>query len=383
MTQRFLDGIVQLYTTVRCSMNCPHCSSRGQFVPDMGLETFQAVLERTPAIGAERIELFANDPLLHPQIQRQVALLNKSGLEYALLTVGASPVDPTVEKRFLEVAGKIDPEKGGIVFSVDFGRETSERIVREGINNSLFPYCFKARVFWRLAPLLKAAGIPVRTNTVISRHNINEVVPIIDSVVRMGFTASFCSVQYEQPDFKRLVRDGLTPELEQRFRFYLEGSGLLSNVEINRIVVQAREIAARGEWGSFNTFRGSDQTEGEFSEVDLRQLRQKILQVKHAFGEKVLPGEDFIGEIGQSGFGCIRLVQQGRFPQMKIGSLGQMIFCCDLHDPITQRYNIIQMQGQTVPAFLETIRTNPYIWLCACFNPCDFSVNRVSYGIKT
>jgi len=82
--------------------------------------------------------------------------------------------------------------------------------------------------------------------------------------------------------------------------------------------------------GLFNAFRGSDRSEGEIPIERLMQLRQEILEIKAGLGsDKVLPGKDFIREIGNRGFGCIQLLQQCQFPQInhkRYGSFYQPLY---------------------------------------------------------
>src|SRR3989338_7088466 len=94
---------VQLYITQACEMGCPHCASREQKMPNMKPETLQTIIKVLESNMVERVELFANDPILHPQIETFIGMLNQSTLKYAILTVGASPKNSDVRKRFLEV----------------------------------------------------------------------------------------------------------------------------------------------------------------------------------------------------------------------------------------------------------------------------------------
>lgn len=379
---------VQLYTTPRCGMNCRHCSSKLLAMPDMSLRTFERVIMGAKINGAERIELFANDPLLHPEIEEQVELLNKSGLEYAILTVGDRPdnFDETKE-RFYRLAEKIDRQKGGFVFSVDFTEETSDRILSGMDNGEALSYAIKAKAFWKISSWLKGEQIPARINTVISKYNIEETVTIMRRAAKMGFAVSFCFVQNRMPKFDRLSIKGLTPRLERRFNGYMKASGLLNNFERKQIISEVREIIAVGELedkqrckSPFNCLRGNDRKEGEIPKSRLVKLRQEILNLKSEMPDKIIPDENFIRGLGERGFGCIELLRQGQFPQIKIGSQGQMLFCCDLHDPYTSSYQIDKLcEPEIKESFLKMIRTNPYIWICTHFNPCDFSVNRVVY----
>ena len=388
MARKFLGRTVQFCTTSRCNMECPHCSSRLQEMPDMDLTTFTRAVKSVKENGASRVELFANDPLLHPDIEKQVGILNESGVDYAILTVGASPNYSSVRERFLRVMRLVDREKGAFVFSVDYTKETAEKILVQAESGEHASYAFKANTFWKLAPLLRAEQIPVRINVVISRHNVDEVPMIIRQAAEMGFATSVCFVQSRQQEFDELSRNGLTSKLESGFRLYLRASDLLREFELNRIVGETREIMERNELekgGLFNAFRGSDRSEGEIPIERLMQLRQEILEIKAGLGsDKVLPGKDFIREIGNRGFGCIQLLQQCQFPQMKVGAKGQMIFCCDLQDPFTGKYSIDRMYDYEIRgAFLEMIRINPYIWTCLYFNSCSFSVNYVDYNVST
>jgi len=190
-----LGRTVQIYTTGLCKMNCPHCGSRRlRGMPNMTLDTFRIMVRALKWLGVERVELFANDPLLHPQIGEQVEILNESGIEYAILTVGASPHDPEVRERFFWVMKNIDKKRGSFVFSVDYTKETAEKILSQTTLKESSPYAFKAKTFWWLVPLLRAERIPVRINVVISRYNIDEVTAIIERAARIGFATSFCFV---------------------------------------------------------------------------------------------------------------------------------------------------------------------------------------------
>lgn len=379
---------IQLYTTPRCGMNCGHCSSKLLAMPVMSLRTFEDAIKGAKANGAERIELFANDPLLHPEIEEQIELLNKSGLEYAILTVGESENDSRVNKRFFRVMEKADREKGGFVFSVDFIKETALKIWFNDSNSEFYSYAFKARVFWNLASLFQEEKIPVRVNTVISRYNVNEAAAIMRRAAKMGFAVSFCFVQNRMPKFDKLSLKGLTPRIERRFNGFMKASGLLNNFERKQIISKTREIIASGELENkprrkspFNCFRGSDRKKGEIPKSHLVKLRQEILNLKSEMPNKILPDKNFISRLGERGLGCIELLRQGQFPQIKIGSQGQMLFCCDLHDPYTSSYSIDKLcEPEIKESFLKMVRTNPYIWLCLFFNQCDFSVNYVNYN---
>jgi len=374
---RSFGDTVQLYITPNCGMNCPHCRSQLQTMCDMTLPKFREVVRILKLLGVKRIELFANDPLLHPQIQEFISILNESGLGYALLTVGASPTDSSVGPLFLEVAEMIDRERGGIVFSVDCTEKTARAILSEDPTS---PYAFKAMRFWELAEWLQTEGVPVRVNIVISRNNIDEVALIIQQVAEMGFAVSFCFVQFRQPEFDEVSSKGLTPELEQVFRQFMSDSGLLSPDEIDEIVAVSKEILGSAEALScFNAFRGEDSKEGNISPELLAKLRNELLELKSEFGDAlILPGGDYIRAIGDRGSGCLGLLEQGCFPQMKIAADGGIPFCCDLHDFITRMFSICDLiteEGRK--SLLEAILKNPFIWLCIFFNRCAFSVNYV------
>ena len=386
--------MIQLYITGACEMRCPHCTSREQEMPNMTVTTLKEAIRVLERDGVTRVELFANDPLLHPEINEFIRVLNESSLGYAVLTVGASPENTGVKERFLSALELVDPEKGAFVFSVDYTQETADRILAEVNDNA--PYAFKAKTFWEMAPLLQKKRMPVRINVVISRHNIDEVAEIIRRVAEMGFATSFCFVQHRQVEFDELSRKGLTPELEQGFRDFMKRSALLEVSQIDVIVSQVRDIIAGGQLENrtkagerlqrspFNAFRGDNRDEVDIEPEKLVALRQDLLNLKMEFGgDKVLPDKGFIERLGDKGFGCIELLKQGQFPQLKIGSKGQMIFCCDLHDPQTQTYHITDMDDDKRESFLRMLRSNPYIWICVYFNTCDFSVNYVLYGART
>jgi len=380
----FLGPTLQLYTTGKCNMKCAHCTSRIQQMLDMNNDVFSSIIENAYNCGAKRIELFGNDPLLHPNIVWQVRMLNASLFSYAICTVGADRKDESIEQLFWKVAGIITNRKGGFVFSVDYTEETAIKILESKVSDT--SYAFKAFTFWRYAKRLKKMGISVRINIVISKYNFTEVIDIINRVAEMGFAVSFCFVQFRQSEFKNLFGNDinssfLNSKIQNNFSYFLKSANILDWSEILGIISKARNIISRGKNRSFNCFRGMNSDEGEIEEQNLQVLRAKILDLKTEFGSNIiLPGKDFILGLGKKGFGCLDLLKQSRYPQMKIGSEGQMIFCCDLHDPKTKSYYLAKLNiMNTREEFLKNIRTNPYIWLCCFFNPCDFSVNRVVY----
>ncbi|MDD4989967.1 MAG: hypothetical protein PHW31_01510 [Candidatus Pacebacteria bacterium] len=353
----------------------------------MSLKTLQSIIDFLQEVGVKRVELFANDPLLHPQILQFIKLLNLSGLKYGILTVGGNPNNTEVERIFQESLTAIDPEKGSFVFSVDYSEETARRIVLEGRKNPTYPYAFKALTFWQYADIL-LENFPLRVNVVITHHNIHEVEGIIRRVIEMNFAASFCFVQMIQPKFIELLNQGLTPALEEYFRKYLFDSRLLSQQEIERIIGNTRKIIANRELADgqiFNTFRGdSSGDEDTIPYDDLQKLREALLSMKRmpGWGENILPSERFINELGNIPNGCLELLKQGCHPQLKIWSNGNIKFCCDLTVPSWQ-FNVSTLSSSNqMEELSEAVRTDEHIWVCCAFNPCAFSVNYVQYSAK-
>lgn len=162
--------------------------------------------------------------------------------------------------------------------------------------------------------------------------------------------------------------------------------------EIDKIIKETREIAkneledkkdqnGQVRLSPFNLLRGDDPSEAEIPSSRLTQLKKELLDLKSNFRDKVLPRGDFIKQIGGSSHGCIEFLKRGKIPPLKIGPKGEMIFCCDLHDPYTKNYSIGGMyEFEKRRAFIRMCRINPYIWICTYFNPCDFSINWVRYG---
>jgi len=374
-----LGETVQIYTTKKCGMNCPHCSSRTLNLSEMTMDTFREVVGFVSKNGCKRLELFANDPVFHNDITKQIGILNESSLDYAILTVGANRNIPASPKaHFMQIMDMINPAKGGFVFSVDY----SEQISRDILSKSFNAYAYKALSFWQLAPILQDKKIPVRINVVVSKDNVNEVLLIIQRAAEMGFAVSFCFVQYHQPKFLELIKNGLTSDAEEGFRSYLTNTGFFENSELDGFMNTVRGIVANElKNGPFNKFRGSDAEEGNIQEGKLIEIRKGILLLKTHFNDQILPGDDFINGLGGLSTGCLNLLKQGKFPQMKIGSNGEMLFCCDLHDPKTSNFTVDTLNSpQAWESFLTAIRKNPYVLLCSYFNRCDFSVNHVMYN---
>lgn len=355
-------------------------------MPDMSDTAFVCVIDYLKGFGVSRIELFANDPILHPEILQQVKILNDSGLEFAILTIGDNPDNPTVKDTFWKVAGCIDKDRGGFVFSVDLTEEDAKHIMNDASYKGDKSYAFKAQTFWEMAPELQRLGIKARINVVITRNNVTSVSEIMERAAQMGFAASCCFVQYQQPTFREIVKNGhLSDENLTAFREFIRASELLDEGEVSAVVERAKKIVSSGNFSAFNAFRGNDPREGDIPETTLSAMRDQLIALKSRYPEHILPSEDFVNGLGNAGFGCLELLKQGKFPQMKIGPEGQIWFCCDLHDPETARFHLhgIVSNSDAPNLLLRTIRTNPYIWLCAWANPCDFSVNHVQYQTKT
>lgn len=375
----------QAYVTTVCQQFCPHCRSRLMPPEHMALRTFLTSVDLLESLGVKRLEPWANEPGCHPKIHDFVDILEDSSLGYAILTAGSSPVDSRLEEVFYKIINKM--KKGGVVFSVDLLQEDAERIIREDdlMNRS---YAVKALSYYKNIDLLKSLGISVRTNTVIGAGNIGSAARIIQDVADHNFSSSFCFVQHTQPGFQALSLDSFS-HTRDNFREFLEESRLLTSAEIDRIIVHTTTIFHTGELNSldgkprvFNAFRGGDLSEAEIEEKKLERLREELLKMKYDFPQGViLPGEEFIKDFGKPGKGCLELMKQGRFPQLKIGVRGQIVFCCDLHDPITGQYNVFNLRKSgKMEELSEAIRTNPYIWICMYYNACAFSVNYVKYA---
>lgn len=390
---RIVGSTMQGYFTHRCAMECGHCNSKNQRMPDMKLCKFESVLSDLEYLGVKRVEFFANDSLLHPQIGELIEMANDSTLNYGLCTVGKSPRHYDVEDRFWGVVKRMDISKGSLVFSVDYAEDTAEYICSLGTRHSLYSEAFKALTFWRNSSLLKQFGIPVRANIVVSKNNIIEVASIAEKIAELGFAVSFCFVQTRHSQFQDILLNGLTSDAEKKFAQYIIRAGILDEKEVKKVVNNARVIVGmvlrrrmRDSRGIFNVFRGSDSSEAEILSIWLKYMKDSILHIKKDMkgenGEELLiPSEEFIKDLGFPGNGCLGLLRQGIFPQLKFGSNGQLIFCCDLHDPITQEFKLSDLRKErNRKKFLEAMRRNPYIWMCNFFNGgCD-STEENLYG---
>ncbi|MDO8555286.1 MAG: hypothetical protein Q7R75_01855 [bacterium] len=384
MLHNFFGETIQAFVTAKCGMGCPRCSLKGQSYPDMSVKTFEEVVRVLPELGVKRLELFANDPLKHPQIEKFVEILNGANLNSTILTVGAtSHNDYTISGQFFRVLKSIDPKKISFVFSVDHTKKRIAEILSAGENHPEFPAAIKAMAFWQLAPLLNLKKISFRTNTVINRSNYTEVEEILDRVVALGGLVSFCHAQHTPPEFYRVFEAGeLGTELEKKLRGKMESVEFLSRLEMESIIRNVKQVIRLRQTRYFNNFRGDNPSEAEIPEKDLLNLHNQLLSLKKFLGGSVLPGEDFISSLGDEGFGCLNLLKAGKFPQIKIGTEGQLVFCCDTHDPITRSYKLENMLDPEIrESFLHTTKTNSYIWTCLLF-PCSWSVNHVKYASR-
>ncbi len=374
MTPNSLFGeTIQAYVTKRCGIGCEYCASQSLNLPDIPPADLALYLETLSALGVARIELFANDPLLHPDIFALIRILNDSPLAYSILTIGDSPTRTDVTDRFERLLDAVDPEKGGIVFSVDYTRKTAAaRVQREPRGGA-----FKAHVFWSRLPDLKRRRLAVRVNAVVSSDNAAEIPEIVRAVCGEGFAVSFCPIQVRRPRFRKILTGGLAPFWGE-FEAFLSDFTFLQDAERTDVLEAARKLAVSDLAECFDRFRMVN-GEADLDAETREGLIGKLLALKSEYTALFLPDAGYIENLGGPPPGCADLIRAGVYPQMKLWSDGSLRYCCDMHDPITSAIPLRRLTNtDRATAAAETIRRNPYVYLCCFANPCDFSVNRVA-----
>ena len=389
---------VQLYITEACAQECTMCSSvLTKMGGNMYLEEFKYIVDNLKEIWVKRIELFANDPILHPEIYAFIEKLNESGLEYAILTVWDNVKKGEWESEWNYVAWKVrgifnqvlekileGEWKWWLVFSVDYLPEEANEIVEAWDRNDprFFP-AFKAKTFWDLSESLKDKDLWIRINIVISPDNIKRVPGIARKAAEMWFAISFCYMQNQSEIFRNVMKNKwLTEKAKQKLIDFNNEHGLLSEEEFKTAMEQIDHII---EWGNnnkeFNCFR-SPEPSIQISEEKLESLRLWLLELKndHNIWKKIIPWKSFIDWLWKEHIWCIDLLKKWRFPQLKVWPWGKIYFCCDMHDVRTSSWTTKDLIDQeNRKSFIDQTRKNPYILLCAALNPCSFSVNYVTY----
>ncbi|MDY6878678.1 MAG: radical SAM protein [Thermodesulfobacteriota bacterium] len=154
--------IVSIQVTTNCNCSCTYCyNANAGYSKTMSLSDFQHVVE----IFAEK-EIFnfvieGGEPMLHPQLQGLVQIIEDTGIEYTLITNGTM-IDTYMAQWLSRLNCDLIISLDGLTQSVHNRTRSRYESAIKGINN------------------LISYGVSFGINTVLNRHNIKSYPDIIE-----------------------------------------------------------------------------------------------------------------------------------------------------------------------------------------------------------
>jgi radical SAM protein with 4Fe4S-binding SPASM domain len=140
-----------LHTTYRCNLRCRHCYLEKKS-RDMDYGVFELLLDEFNSAGGLKVMLSGGEPLLHPEIDRMIALTNQYDFRKVLITNGTLINEKNCNIEVDEVQISID------------GLESHDLIRSEGS----FEKAIKA------VELLRGSGVDVSIATMVHSLNADE-----------------------------------------------------------------------------------------------------------------------------------------------------------------------------------------------------------------
>lgn len=191
--------------TYRCPLQCPYCSNPLDFAnseQELGTEQWLSVLRQGRELGAAQLGFSGGEPLVRPDLPELIAEARKLGYYTNLITSGLGLTD-----------AKVDAFADAGLDHIQVSFQASDPELNNAVAGSRKAFEQKLA----MAEAVKAAGYPMVLNFVIHRHNIHQMVDIIDLCERLGADyVELATCQYYGWAFKN--REGLMPSLAQLTR---------------------------------------------------------------------------------------------------------------------------------------------------------------------
>ncbi len=191
--------------TYRCPLQCPYCSNPLDFAnseQELSTEQWLSVLRQGRELGAAQLGFSGGEPLVRPDLPELIAEARKLGYYTNLITSGLGLTD-----------AKVDAFADAGLDHIQVSFQASDPELNNAVAGSRKAFEQKLA----MAEAVKAAGYPMVLNFVIHRHNIHQMVDIIDLCERLGADyVELATCQYYGWAFKN--REGLMPSLAQLTR---------------------------------------------------------------------------------------------------------------------------------------------------------------------
>ena len=169
VTEVELPQTVNYHYTAACEMGCEHCFAVFADCTAKRLEArkevIRAIAGAAPAsgkTGPRRLNFVGGEPTLHPHFEALVECALESGLSVSVVTNGYSLV-----KKGMSAAMRAMSLVG---ISVDSLHAETNRRIGRSVNGETI-----SQAQWRVVfEQLEEAGIPLKINTTVTRHNLHE-----------------------------------------------------------------------------------------------------------------------------------------------------------------------------------------------------------------
>lgn len=169
MKNTYIPETVNLHFHSACEMRCKHCFAvfrecGKQVLPELR-EVIRKIAEVPMGPGMKkprRVNFVGGEPTIHPYFINLVGYANESGLRTSIVTNGYSLVRKRIPKE-LEVLDLV-----GV--SIDSLQRDRNRQIGRSVNEKTI----SAEEWYRFFEELSALSIPLKINTTITRHNLDE-----------------------------------------------------------------------------------------------------------------------------------------------------------------------------------------------------------------
>ena len=193
---------VLLELTHRCPLQCPYCSNpiqMDQVKRELSTDEWKSVLDQAAKLGVLQVHFSGGEPTVRQDLAQLIAHAREVGLYTNLITSGVA----ANKARFDEmVAAGLD--------HVQLSIQDAEAATAEKIGN----YAGAQEKKLAFAGWVRAAGLPLTINAVISRHNIDRIGQMIDLAVSLdAHRVEIANVQYYGWALRNL--EALMPRFEQ------------------------------------------------------------------------------------------------------------------------------------------------------------------------
>lgn len=183
LSARFADRRYPLYVqflmTERCALRCSYCEVPGMAADEMPTDEVLAMMDELCRAGMRKLTLTGGDPLFRKDLPEIVHFVRDRGVFCNIITTGHLLPRRIDEIRRLNL----------VVISIDGPQDAHDRLRGEG--------SYDAAIAGIEACV--NAGVPVMTNTVVTRLNMERLDTVLDLAEQYRCAAMFSPVEIYHP----------------------------------------------------------------------------------------------------------------------------------------------------------------------------------------